>query len=73
MSRLGPPARRNPSRAQERIEHDDDSVARLAPAKALAPGILIAILAAAGSIFIMANLNENMMPMPELPRSPMHH
>jgi cytochrome o ubiquinol oxidase operon protein cyoD len=33
---------------------------------ALALGILIVILVAAGSIFIMANLNENMMPSPEL-------
>jgi cytochrome o ubiquinol oxidase subunit IV len=33
---------------------------------ALAFGILIVILVAAGSIFIMANLNETMMPSPEL-------
>jgi len=33
---------------------------------ALALGILIVILVAAGSIFIMANLNETMMPPPEL-------
>ncbi len=33
---------------------------------ALALGVLIVILVAAGSIFIMANLNENMMPSPEL-------
>jgi len=33
---------------------------------ALALGILIVILVAAGSIFIMANLNEAMMPGPEL-------
>ena len=33
---------------------------------ALALGILIVILVAAGSIWIMANLNENMMPLPEL-------
>ncbi len=33
---------------------------------ALALGILIVILVAAGSIFIMANLNENMMPSAEM-------
>jgi cytochrome o ubiquinol oxidase operon protein cyoD len=33
---------------------------------ALALGVLIVILVAAGSIFIMANLNEMMMPSPEL-------
>jgi cytochrome o ubiquinol oxidase subunit IV len=33
---------------------------------ALALGVLIVILVAAGSIFIMANLNENMMPGAEL-------
>jgi cytochrome o ubiquinol oxidase operon protein cyoD len=33
---------------------------------ALALGVLIVILVAAGSIWIMANLNENMMPLPEL-------
>ena len=33
---------------------------------ALALGILIVILVAAGSIWIMADLNENMMPPPEL-------
>jgi cytochrome o ubiquinol oxidase operon protein cyoD len=33
---------------------------------ALALGILIVILVAAGSIWIMADLNENMMPLPEL-------
>ena len=33
---------------------------------ALALGILIVLLVAAGSIWIMADLNENMMPWPEL-------
>lgn len=33
---------------------------------ALALGILIVVLVAAGSIWIMANLNETMMPSPEL-------
>jgi cytochrome o ubiquinol oxidase operon protein cyoD len=33
---------------------------------ALALGVLIVILVAAGSIFIMANLNEVMMPSPEM-------
>jgi cytochrome o ubiquinol oxidase operon protein cyoD len=33
---------------------------------ALALGVLIVILVAAGSIFIVANLNENMQPSPEL-------
>ena len=33
---------------------------------ALALGVLIVLLVAAGSIFIMANLNETMMPPPEL-------
>jgi cytochrome o ubiquinol oxidase subunit IV len=33
---------------------------------ALALGVLIVILVAAGSIWIMANLNENMMPLPAL-------
>jgi cytochrome o ubiquinol oxidase operon protein cyoD len=40
---------------------------------ALALGILIVILVAAGSIFIMANLNENMMPPPELMNLHMQH
>jgi cytochrome o ubiquinol oxidase operon protein cyoD len=40
---------------------------------ALALGTLIVILVAAGSIFIMANLNENMMPPPELTNLHMQH
>ena len=40
---------------------------------ALALGVLIVILVAAGSIFIMANLNENMMPSPELMDPHMRH
>jgi cytochrome o ubiquinol oxidase operon protein cyoD len=40
---------------------------------ALALGILIVILVAAGSIFIMANLNENMMPPPDLMNLHMQH
>ena len=40
---------------------------------ALALGILIVILVAAGSIFIMANLNETMMPSPELMNLHMQH
>ncbi len=40
---------------------------------ALALGILIVILVAAGSIFIMTNLNENMMPSPELMNLHMQH
>jgi cytochrome o ubiquinol oxidase operon protein cyoD len=40
---------------------------------ALALGILIVILVAAGSIWIMANLNENMMPSPELMNLHMQH
>jgi cytochrome o ubiquinol oxidase subunit IV len=40
---------------------------------ALALGTLIVILVAAGSIFIMANLNENMMPSPELMNLHMQH
>jgi cytochrome o ubiquinol oxidase subunit IV len=40
---------------------------------ALALGILIVILVAAGSIWIMANLNENMMPPPELMNPQMQH
>jgi cytochrome o ubiquinol oxidase operon protein cyoD len=40
---------------------------------ALALGILIVILVAAGSIFIMANLNDNMMPPPELMNLHMQH
>ena len=40
---------------------------------ALALGILIVILVAAGSIFIMANLNETMMPPAELMNLHMQH
>ena len=40
---------------------------------ALALGILIVTLVAAGSIFIMANLNGNMMPSPELMDLHMQH
>ncbi len=40
---------------------------------ALALGILIVILVAAGSIWIMADLNENMMPPPELMNLHMQH
>ena len=40
---------------------------------ALALGVLIVILVAAGSIFIMANLNEIMMPPPELMNPHMQH
>jgi len=40
---------------------------------ALALGILVVILVAAGSIWIMANLNENMMPLPELTNLHMQH
>jgi cytochrome o ubiquinol oxidase subunit IV len=40
---------------------------------ALALGILIVILVAAGSIWIMANLNENMMPTPDLMNLHMQH
>ncbi len=40
---------------------------------ALALGVLIVILVAAGSIWIMVNLNENMMPPPELMNLRMHH
>ena len=40
---------------------------------ALALGVLIVILVAAGSIFIMANLNENMMPATELMNLHMQH
>jgi cytochrome o ubiquinol oxidase operon protein cyoD len=40
---------------------------------ALALGVLIVILVAAGSIFIMANLNENMMPSPQLMNLHMQH
>jgi cytochrome o ubiquinol oxidase subunit IV len=40
---------------------------------ALAFGILIVFLVLAGSIWIMTNLNDNMMPPPELMNSPMRH
>ena len=40
---------------------------------ALALGILIVLLVAAGSIWIMADLNENMMPPPELINLHMQH
>jgi cytochrome o ubiquinol oxidase operon protein cyoD len=40
---------------------------------ALALGVLIVLLVAAGSIWIMADLNENMMPSPELLNLHMQH
>jgi cytochrome o ubiquinol oxidase subunit IV len=40
---------------------------------ALAFGILIVLLVVAGSLLIMANLNENMMPSPELMNMQMQH
>jgi len=40
---------------------------------ALALGVLIVVLVAAGSIFIMANLSETMMPPPDLMTMPMRH
>jgi cytochrome o ubiquinol oxidase operon protein cyoD len=40
---------------------------------ALAFGVLIVILVVAGSLWIMANLNENMMPGPELMNLQMQH
>ena len=40
---------------------------------ALALGVLIVLLVAAGSIFIMANLNENMMPAADLMNMHMQH
>ena len=40
---------------------------------ALALGVLIVILVAAGSIWIMANLNENMMPVRELMNLHLQH
>jgi cytochrome o ubiquinol oxidase operon protein cyoD len=40
---------------------------------ALALGVLIVILVADGSIFIMANLNETMMPSPEVMNLHMRH
>jgi cytochrome o ubiquinol oxidase operon protein cyoD len=40
---------------------------------ALAFGILIVFLVVAGSLWIMSNLNDNMMPPPELMNMPMRH
>ena len=40
---------------------------------ALAFGILIVFLVVAGSLWIMSNLNDNMMPPPELMNVPMRH
>jgi cytochrome o ubiquinol oxidase operon protein cyoD len=40
---------------------------------ALAFGVLIVLLVVAGSLLIMANLNENMMPSPELMNLHMQH
>jgi cytochrome o ubiquinol oxidase subunit IV len=40
---------------------------------ALALGVLIVILVAAGSVWIMENLNQNMMPPPELMNLHMQH
>ena len=40
---------------------------------AFAPGVLTVVLVAAGSIFIMANLNENMMPSADLMNLHMQH
>ena len=40
---------------------------------ALAFGVLIVTILVAGSLWIMANLNDNMMPPPELMNSPMQH
>jgi cytochrome o ubiquinol oxidase subunit IV len=40
---------------------------------ALAFGVLIATVVAAGSLWIMANLNDNMMPMSELMNLQMQH
>ena len=40
---------------------------------ALAFGVLIVIIVAAGSLWIMTNLNDNMMPPPELMNLPMRH
>ncbi len=40
---------------------------------ALALGVLIVVLVAAGSIFIMANLSETMMPPPDLMNMPTRH
>jgi cytochrome o ubiquinol oxidase subunit IV len=46
---------------------------RTANVLALALGVLIVILVAAGSIFIMANLNETMMLPPELMNPHIQH
>jgi cytochrome o ubiquinol oxidase subunit IV len=40
---------------------------------ALAFGILVVFLLIAGSLWIMTNLNDNMMPPPDLMNSHMHH
>jgi cytochrome o ubiquinol oxidase operon protein cyoD len=40
---------------------------------ALAFGVLIVFLVMAGSIWIMTNLNDNLMPPPELTNMPMRH
>ena len=40
---------------------------------ALAFGLLIVFLVIAGSVWIMTNLNDNLMPSPELMNSPMRH
>jgi cytochrome o ubiquinol oxidase operon protein cyoD len=40
---------------------------------ALAFGVLIVTILVAGSLWIMANLNDNMMPSPELMNLPMQH
>ena len=40
---------------------------------ALAFGVLIVTILVAGSLWIMANLNDNMMPPPELMNLPMRH
>jgi cytochrome o ubiquinol oxidase operon protein cyoD len=40
---------------------------------ALAFGLLIVFLVMAGSIWIMTNLNDNLMPSPELMNMPTHH
>ena len=40
---------------------------------ALAFGVLIVIILVAGSLWIMSNLNDSMMPPPELMNLPMQH
>ena len=40
---------------------------------ALAFGLLIVFLVVVGSLWIMTNLNDNLMPSPELMNMPMHH